>query len=931
MTVDRYYVASGADYEAAWAPESGERERLLPRQDGSLPPAVFGSGAARLRLHRTWEPLSPRWREPSNASLGIGIISCNRLDRVRWLVEALQSHTHTPFHLVIADDGSVDGTAAWARESGIPVVTGRNRGVAWNKNRALYWLMHRTSCEKLLLIEDDIHPVRDGWERGWLEALDCFGHLNYCPDSGRPEGGQQVAVYDPYPAFDWVNGLMMAFTRPAVEQVGYLDTRFQGYGAGHVEYTERFRRAGLHPPRGFVTLRDGSLSEHPRQPLQESRVADIARNRALRRELAQDPVWRPPARGSREAAILVHEQERARWSQKLPVGEGAEIVSVLCASRTEALARRMAASFSNDPNIEFLWAWNGEGMPDLPGRVLDYPGRPFNYCEAYNWVARHARGKVLLMVNDDVELTCTGLPRFLLDLYRSRPDLGVAYGGQAGTWEVHDAPEAPHWQGCCWAISRSAFAAMGGLEESLHGYGADEFVTTIRMLRLGYAGARINGWTYRHEAHKSYGQVEGLRYNRREVPAALGWGVATELSDLDLGWNGPWLHQQIATAEGRGDLADAWLPNVFKSAASEPLSLADTTLSVAGDTAHYSADAVTAGNTAGHPLPSIGYTLGIAPANGPHVASPAIAKGMGERSEQFLTARHEPVSPSTPLGSSRLGAASGPSPKPFDRIPLSPWFEPARAPLGIGIISCNRLAQVRRLVEALQNHTFTPFHLVIADDGSVDGTAAWARESGIPVMTGRNRGVAWNKNRALYWLMHRTSCEKLLLIEDDIHPVRDGWERGWLEALERFGHLCYSPEGAHVPEQLVALHFGYVALDWVGGALMAMTRKTVERVGYLDTRFQGYGDEHIEYSERCQRAGYYSHPGFVTLRDGSLCDHPPIEGSPERLRDLLRNRKLRARLVEEPVYRPPARDEPERQVLETEIEAAIALRELAWV
>src|SRR6185295_12712630 len=112
--------------------------------------------------------------------------------------------------------------------------------------------------------------------------------------------------------------------------------------------------------------------------------------------------------------------------------------------------------------VEFVWAWNGLGRPDLPGTVLEYRERPFSYCEAYNRAAQAARGEVLLLANDDVELTCRDLPAFLLELYRRRPDLGATFGNLPGPWQVLESPEAPHWQGGCWAISRGAFAAMGG-------------------------------------------------------------------------------------------------------------------------------------------------------------------------------------------------------------------------------------------------------------------------------------------------------------------------------------------------------------------------------------------------------------------------------------------------------------------------------------
>ena len=46
------------------------------------------------------------------------------------------------------------------------VVTGRNMGIAWNKNRALFLLGAIAQCDVVILLEDDSFPTSDGWDRG---------------------------------------------------------------------------------------------------------------------------------------------------------------------------------------------------------------------------------------------------------------------------------------------------------------------------------------------------------------------------------------------------------------------------------------------------------------------------------------------------------------------------------------------------------------------------------------------------------------------------------------------------------------------------------------------------------------------------------------------------------------------------------------------
>src|SRR5690242_19355284 len=97
--------------------------------------------------------------------LGLGIITYNRKEALQKCLERIRSFTRTPYQLVVADDGSEDGSAEWARAQGISVVTGQRRGVVWNRNRALAYLHEWTTCDPILMLEDDAWPAEPGWEQ----------------------------------------------------------------------------------------------------------------------------------------------------------------------------------------------------------------------------------------------------------------------------------------------------------------------------------------------------------------------------------------------------------------------------------------------------------------------------------------------------------------------------------------------------------------------------------------------------------------------------------------------------------------------------------------------------------------------------------------------------------------------------------------------
>ena len=86
--------------------------------------------------------------------------------------------------------------------------------------------------------------------------------------------------------------------------------------------------------------------------------------------------------------------------------------------------------------------------------------------------------------------------------------------------------------------------------------------------------------------------------------------------------------------------------------------------------------------------------------------------------------------------------------------------------LGIGIVTYNRRALVAETVTRVLAHTIHPFALVVADDGSEDGTAEAERARGVTVASGRNMGIAWNKNRALFYLIALARCDVAILLEE---------------------------------------------------------------------------------------------------------------------------------------------------------------------
>lgn len=189
--------------------------------------------------------------------------------------------------------------------------------------------------------------------------------------------------------------------------------------------------------------------------------------------------------------------------------------------------------------------------------------------------------------------------------------------------------------------------------------------------------------------------------------------------------------------------------------------------------------------------------------------------------------------------------------------------------LGIGVATFNRRGVLAEVLDRIARHTTYPdTRLVVADDGSRDGTREMLRERQIPLVSGQNMGVAWNKNRALFLLSELLRCDIVILLEDDVFPVADGWERDWIQAALRWGHANLA--GAWMQRAFVSGHGSLddpVRSTETTAQCQVFSREALLFGGYFDPRFRGYGHEHVEHSRRMVRAGYGG--SEETLPDGS--------------------------------------------------------------
>jgi glycosyltransferase involved in cell wall biosynthesis len=250
--------------------------------------------------------------------VGIGIVTYNRRDMVAETVDCVRAFTREPDAvMVVADDGSSDGTLDMLRDKRVPVVTGVNMGIAWNKNRALFLLAQMLGCETVVLLEDDTQPNREGWEQPWIEAARSAGHANLAGHwlTEYFESGSGT-VGDPIRS-TVVSAQCAAYSAIALAYGGYFDPRFRGYGHEHVEHTTRLVRVGYGGTdersdtservvydliKGDLTVVDSKSHYVPEQE---------QHNRRLAQRMMGDDHFRAPWENDREMRQFRAETQRA--------------------------------------------------------------------------------------------------------------------------------------------------------------------------------------------------------------------------------------------------------------------------------------------------------------------------------------------------------------------------------------------------------------------------------------------------------------------------------------------------------------------------------------------------------------------------------------------------------------------------------------------
>lgn len=234
-------------------------------------------------------------------SRGVAIVTFNRGPNLGTIISAVKDTVPEGTKIIVVDDGSTDETPSVVQSHNVMFVQGPNKGVAFNKNRALFALQ---DCDFLAILEDDLMPVKAGWFEMYEKATLTTGIHHFCRVQNKTvketvsnftqdlKKDGITPIYGPSPRGDFT-----FISKLVLNKVGAFNKKFIGVGYAHGEWSERVVRAGLVPhPLKWVDLRGPDEfdyftqigdTEGGRWDSDNAEVEEqLKRNRKLRKQLA---------------------------------------------------------------------------------------------------------------------------------------------------------------------------------------------------------------------------------------------------------------------------------------------------------------------------------------------------------------------------------------------------------------------------------------------------------------------------------------------------------------------------------------------------------------------------------------------------------------------------------------------------------------------
>jgi glycosyltransferase involved in cell wall biosynthesis len=211
----------------------------------------------------------------------------------------------------------------------------------------------------------------------------------------------------------------------------------------------------------------------------------------------------------------------------------------------------------------------------------------------------------------------------------------------------------------------------------------------------------------------------------------------------------------------------------------------------------------------------------------------------------------------------------------------------------LAIKTWNRQDYLKRCIDSFLATRCTAYQwtLLIADDGSTDGTLEYLQSLSLPLPFHliKNQGAyACGQFNSLNDLALAVGYDVCFHADDDVVFEKPGWDTLYIDAMKKSGfhHICYrnlqhyetlirkqkDPAYRIKPPTIdeSGLCAAYVDVHNCDGSFFTVTPEVFRRVGYADeANFPIRGQWHIDYSVRCVRAGFNIKETFFDAKNSN--------------------------------------------------------------
>jgi hypothetical protein len=196
-----------------------------------------------------------------STKIGIGIITCDRLDYLKKLIKSLDNVLASD--IIVINDGEQQLNSDKLKVyNNVPP----KQGVGKAKNQALKYLKN---CDYIFLLEDDIIIKDKTVFEKYIEASKLSGiqHFNFAfhgVDNYLPNGSPAVRLKLDYSStisvclYPNLYGAFSMYTKECIEKIGLMD-EFYYNAMEHVDHTAAIIKGSMHPPfRWFADIADSN-------------------------------------------------------------------------------------------------------------------------------------------------------------------------------------------------------------------------------------------------------------------------------------------------------------------------------------------------------------------------------------------------------------------------------------------------------------------------------------------------------------------------------------------------------------------------------------------------------------------------------------------------------------------------------------------------